>query len=124
VLLGVFAAGALLIAAIGIYGVLSYSVSQRTQEIGVRMALGAKPAGVLRLVIGEGMKVGVVGIAIGLSGGLALGRAVSSLVYDVPVRDPATFGRHRRPVADCRARSLCGSSSARFAHRPDGSSTR
>jgi putative ABC transport system permease protein len=90
-LLGAFAAGALLLAAIGIYGVLSYSVSQRTQEIGLRMALGELPAGVLRLVIGEGLKVGVTGIAIGVAGGLALGRTVSSLVYGVAVYDPVTF---------------------------------
>jgi putative ABC transport system permease protein len=90
-LLGVFAAGALLIAAVGIYGVLAYSVSQRTQEIGLRMALGAKPAAVRGLVIGDGMKVGAIGIGIGLLGGVALGRAMSSLLYGVPVRDPATF---------------------------------
>src|SRR5207249_3296815 len=91
VLLGVFAAVALLIAAIGIYGVLAYSVNQRTREIGLRMALGAQPGGVLRLVVGEGMTVVMIGIGIGLLGGLALGRALSSLVYGVPVRDPATF---------------------------------
>lgn len=90
-LLGVFAAIALLIAAIGIYGVLAYSVSQRTGEIGVRMALGATRDGVLRLIVGEGMKVALLGIGTGLIGGLALGRAVSSLVFGVPVRDPATF---------------------------------
>ena len=91
ILLTVFAAVALLIAAIGIYGVLAYSVSQRTGEIGVRMALGASPRGVLRLVVGEGMKVALIGIGAGLLAGLALGRAVSSLVFGVPVRDPVTF---------------------------------
>jgi len=90
-LLGIFAFVALVIASIGIYGVLAYSVSQRTGEIGVRMALGATPRGVLRLVIGEGMKVALVGVGAGLLGGLALGRAVSSLVFGVPVRDPLTF---------------------------------
>src|SRR6185312_2453424 len=87
----IFAAIALLIAAIGIYGVLAYSVSQRTGEIGVRMALGATRDGVLRLIVGEGMKVAALGIGIGLIGGLALGRAVSSLVFGVPVHDPVTF---------------------------------
>jgi predicted permease len=91
VLLGVFAAVALLIAAIGIYGVLAYSVTQRTREIGVRLALGAQPGSVLRLVIGEGMRMSVLGVLVGLAGGLALGRAVSSLVYGVPPRDPLTF---------------------------------
>src|SRR5215469_298664 len=91
VLLSAFAFVALLIASIGIYGVLAYSVAQRTGEIGVRMALGASPRGVLQLIVGEGMKVALIGIGSGLLGGLALGRALSSLVFDVPVRDPATF---------------------------------
>jgi len=91
ILLGVFAAVALVIAAIGIYGVLAYSVNQRTREIGLRMALGARPGGVLRLIVVEGMTVGLIGIGVGLLGGLALGRAVASLVYGVAVRDPATF---------------------------------
>ena len=91
VLLGVFAAVALAIAAIGIYGVLAYSVNQRTREIGLRMALGAQPRGVLRLIVGEGMRVVAAGIGIGLLGGLALGRAVSSLVFGVTVRDPVTL---------------------------------
>src|SRR5439155_24915369 len=86
-----FAAVALLIAAIGIYGGLAYSVNQRTREIGLRLALGATPRSVLQLVVGQGMKVVVVGVVIGLAGGLALGRAVSSLVFGVPVHDPATF---------------------------------
>jgi len=80
-----------LIAAIGIYGVLAYSVNQRTREIGVRMALGATPGSVLKLIVGEGMKVVMLGVAVSLAGGLALGRAVSSLVFGVTVRDPATF---------------------------------
>jgi putative ABC transport system permease protein len=91
ILLGVFAAIALLIAAIGIYGVLAYSVNQRTREIGIRMALGAHSGRVLQLIVKEGMKVGIIGVAIGLMGGLALARAVSSLVYGVAVRDPITF---------------------------------
>ena len=91
VLLGTFAAVALLIASIGIYGVLAYSVNQRTREIGLRMALGVKPGTILHLIVGEGMKVVLVGIGIGLLGGLGLGRAVSSLVFGVPIRDPLTF---------------------------------
>ena len=91
VLLSAFAFVALLIASIGIYGVLAYSVSQRTGEIGVRMALGATPRGVLRLIVHEGMRVALIGIGAGLLGGLALGRTLSSLVFGVPVRDPVTF---------------------------------
>jgi putative ABC transport system permease protein len=91
VLLGIFAALALVIAAIGIYGVLAYSVNQRRREIGLRIALGAQPDRVLRLVVGEGMRVGAFGIVLGLLGGLGLGRVVSSLVYGVQVYDPSTF---------------------------------
>ena len=90
-LLGVFAGVALVIAAIGIYGVLAFSVNQRTREIGLRLALGAEPGSVLGLVVGEGMKIALIGISAGLAAGVALGRVVSSLVYGVPVRDPATF---------------------------------
>ena len=90
-LLGVFAAVALLIAAIGIYGVLAYSVNQRTREIGLRMALGAQPTTVVQLVVREGMTVGIVGIGAGLAAGLALNRAVASLVYGVRPNDPSTF---------------------------------
>jgi putative ABC transport system permease protein len=90
-LLALFAAMALLIAAIGIYAVLAYSVTQRTREIGLRIALGAQPGSVQRLVVSEGMKVGLIGIAVGLVGALAAARALASIVYGVPVRDPATF---------------------------------
>jgi putative ABC transport system permease protein len=91
ILLAVFAGVAMLIAAIGIYGVLAYSVNQRTREIGLRMALGAPRARVLRLIVGEGMMVGAIGIGAGLIGALALSRVLASLVFDVPVRDPLTY---------------------------------
>jgi putative ABC transport system permease protein len=90
-LLGLFAGVALLIAAIGIYAVLTYSVTQRTREIGIRMALGATPRRVLELIVSEGMRVVLLGLVIGLAGGLALGRTVESLVYGVGVRDPKIY---------------------------------
>jgi putative ABC transport system permease protein len=90
-LLATFAGAAMLVAAIGIYGVIAYSVNQRTREIGVRIALGAPRARVLRLVVGEGMLVGGLGIGTGLAGALALSRVLASLVFDVPVRDPLTY---------------------------------
>jgi putative ABC transport system permease protein len=99
-LLGGFACAALLIAAIGIYGVLAYSVNQRTREIGLRMALGAQRGRVLRRVVREGMTVGLAGIGAGLLGSLALGRALASLVFGLPVHDPSTFAfmiRRRSP---------------------------
>jgi putative ABC transport system permease protein len=91
VLLGVFAFVALLIAAIGIYGVISYSVTQRTREIGVRMALGAPRRDVLRMIVGEGMRMGIAGIAAGLAGAVAVSRALSSMLFGVQARDPLTF---------------------------------
>lgn len=92
ILLSAFAFLALLIASIGIYEVLAYSVSQRTQEIGVRMALGATPGGVLRMTLLEGVKVAVIGMGCGVISAIALGQAVSSLVFGVNVRDVRTFG--------------------------------
>jgi putative ABC transport system permease protein len=91
ILLGVFAVCALIIAAIGIYGVLAYSVTQRTQEIGLRMALGAANGQVLRLIVREGMMVGAIGIGVGIVGALAISRVLTSLVFETPVRDPLTF---------------------------------
>ena len=83
---------ALLIAATGIFAVLSYSVSQRTKEIGVRVALGAQRGDVVRMVVGEGIRAAVIGTVVGGIGALALGRAVASLLFEVPANDPAVFG--------------------------------
>jgi putative ABC transport system permease protein len=91
ILLGIFAGVAMLIAAIGIYGVLAYSVNQRTQEIGLRMALGAPRGQVLGLILREGMLVGLAGIGAGLAGALALSPVLGSLVFGVEVRDPYTY---------------------------------
>jgi predicted permease len=90
-LLGVFAGLALLLASIGIYSVLSYSVRQRVPEIGIRLALGARMTDVLRMVVIEGMKPTLLGVAIGLAAALAMGRLVSSLVFQVKPTDPTTF---------------------------------
>jgi len=90
-LLAAFAGLALLLAAVGIYSVLSYSVRRRVREIGIRMALGAQIADVLRLVVMEGMKPTLLGLAIGVAAALALGRVVSKLIYGVSAADPATF---------------------------------
>ena len=90
-LLELFAFAALLIAAIGIYGVLSYSVNQRTREIGVRMAMGAQRGNVMRLVAREGMTVALAGIGAGLVGAYAMSRVLASLLYGVESHDPKTF---------------------------------
>ena len=90
-LLSIFAGVALLLALVGIYGVLAYSVGQRTAEIGLRVALGATPRKVLALIVGQGMRPILIGIGVGLAGALALSRFVSSLLFNVKPMDPLTY---------------------------------
>jgi putative ABC transport system permease protein len=90
-LVGLFAALALVLATIGMYGVISYSVNRRMHEFGVRMALGAKPWGLIRMIVGQGLRLALVGAVIGLLCAAALGRVLGSLLYGVGDKDPFAF---------------------------------
>ena len=91
-LLGLFAAAALLLSAVGISGVVAYGVAQRTREIGIRLALGARPVDIRRMLLGEGARLAALGVVLGLAGASAVSGALSALLYGVSPRDPATFG--------------------------------
>jgi ABC-type antimicrobial peptide transport system permease subunit len=91
ILLGTFAALALLLSSVGIYGVISYLVARRTQEIGIRIALGANRTDVLRLVLQNGMRVALAGVGLGILCALALTRMMAKMLYGVSATDPLTF---------------------------------
>ena len=95
-LVGLFAAAALALAAVGIYGVVAFSVTRRTQEIGVRVALGAQRADVLRLVLGEGARMAAIGVVIGVGASLAVTRLLSSLLFGITRQTP-----RRSPASRC-----------------------
>jgi putative ABC transport system permease protein len=90
-LFGLFGGLGLLVAAVGIYGVMAYLVAQRTNEIGIRMALGADRSAVLRLVVGQGLRLAFLGIAVGIAGGLFVTRTMSSLLFGISPTDPLTY---------------------------------
>jgi len=90
-LLGVFAAVALALAVVGTYAVMAYVVNERAHEMGIRLALGARPAEVLRLVVGRGLRVGGLGVALGFAGALAAGQGLRRLLFGVSPTDPLTL---------------------------------
>jgi ABC-type antimicrobial peptide transport system permease subunit len=90
-LLSIFGGLALVLASVGIYGVISFAVSQRTREIGVRMALGARPADVLRMILTEGLKLVAIGVVLGVAAALMLTRLLEGMVYGVSMKDPLIF---------------------------------
>jgi len=91
-LLTLFAGIAVFLAAVGLYGVVAYTVTQRTQEIGIRMAIGARPANVLRMVVGDGLKLATIGVVCGIAAALALARVIESMLFNVTPFDAASYG--------------------------------
>jgi putative ABC transport system permease protein len=124
VLLGLFAAAALALAAVGIYGVMSYGVVQRTREIGIRMALGARKEDVLRLVVSEGFRLAVAGIAIGIALAVALSRVLRGMLFGVSAFDPLAYLVLTLGAGLHRPARLLGARSARGAGRPQRGAAR
>jgi putative ABC transport system permease protein len=90
-LIGIFAALALALAAVGIYGVMSYSVAQRTSEIGIRLTLGAQRSDIVGAILGEGLRFAVIGVVLGLAGGMAITRLLKAFLFGVTSTDPLTY---------------------------------
>ena len=122
-LLAGFSVVALLMAAVGIYGLIQYSVATRTQEIGLRMALGAEAGHIFRMMIGEGLTLSLTGLALGLVGAWWLGRAGSSLLFGVTATDPLTFTAVSLVAHRCRHCSLLFPSTTRNESGPDSRTT-
>ena len=118
-LLGLLAAVALLLAAVGIYAVMAYAVGRRRHEIGVRMALGARRRSVLAMVVRDGLRLALVGAGIGLAGAVALSRFLRGLLHDVSATDPATLAGAARPARRGRRRGFARPCAARRAGGPD-----
>ena len=123
-LFGGFAAIALLLAALGIYGVMSFAVAQRTHEIGLRMALGAGQDSVMGLIVREGMILALLGLALGFGGAFLVGRAMRGMWYQVGTIDASGVQRGRRHAAGLGSVCLLCAGAARHASRPDASPAR
>ena len=119
VLLGAFALLALVLASVGLYGVMALTVTQRTRELGIRMALGAERTNIFKLVLGQGMTLMAIGIGIGLIGAIAAGRALMSLLYNVGVLDAGAVIDRRVFAVDCRVDRLLRAGPPRDARRSD-----
>ena len=119
-LVAAFAGLAVALAGVGVYGLISYSVTQRTREIGIRMALGARSRQVVLPVVRDGMMLALTGVGIGLAGSFAASQALARFLFGVGATDPLTYGLVATFLLDCRALRLLRSFAARAPHRSAG----